>query len=90
MNLNILLSKLKTGMFEIISLPLFFGTWVIYFFDSIDEEVVEISDNEMEVEDDDELALIPSSSRTGMPSTPSPIKALLVLFYFTSIIIFYT
>ena len=60
-----------------------------FFLDSIDEEVVEISDNEMEVEDDDELALIPSSSRTGMPSMPSPIKAVLVLFYFTSFIILY-
>lgn len=62
-----------------------------YFLDSVDkEEVIEISNNNMELEDDDELALIPHSSRTGPPSTPSPIKGLLVLFHFTIIIIFYT
>ena len=47
--------------------------------------MIEISDGE-----DDELALIPSSSGSGLPSgTPSPIKASLVLFHFT-FIIFYT
>ena len=48
-----------------------------YFLDSFDkEEAIEISGNEMEVEDDD-LAPIPCSSKTGMPSTsiPSPTKA---------------
>lgn len=58
----------------------------IYFLDSFDkEEAIEISDNEWEVEVDG-LAPIPRSSRTGMPSIPSPSKALLVLLSFTIII----
>ena len=39
-------------------------------------------------DEDDELALNPSSSGTRVPSTP-PVKTSLVLFHFT-IIIFYT
>ena len=48
----------------------------------------EISDNEMEDEDDDELALTPHSRRTGPPSTPSPLKASFVLYIY--IFSFYT
>lgn len=40
-------------------------------------------------DEDDELALNPSSSGTRVPSTPSPVKTSLVLFHFT-INIFYT
>ena len=45
-------------------------------------EGLEIGDNEREGEDEDEIALTsPRSSRTGPPSTPSPVKALFVLFH---------
>lgn len=40
----------------------------------------EIGDNEMEGEDDDELALNPRLRQTAPPSTPSPLKSLYVLF----------
>ncbi|KAF8148178.1 hypothetical protein B0H34DRAFT_803023 [Crassisporium funariophilum] len=44
--------------------------------DSIDEQdVIEISDDETEGEDDDELALAPRLFKTGPPSTPSPVKS---------------
>jgi hypothetical protein len=70
--------------------PYFSVLMYLYFLDRVDkEEAIEISDIETEVKYD-ELALIPSSSGTGLPSTPSPIKALLVLFHFVILIIFYT
>lgn len=48
-----------------------------FFLDSVDkEEAVEICDNEGEL-DNDELALIPSPRKKGLPSGP-PIKASLV------------
>jgi hypothetical protein len=62
------------------SCSIFYTYMFFCFLDRIDEEeVFAISDNEME-EDDDELALTPSSHITGPPSTPSPVKALFVLF----------
>ena len=89
MNLNISPSMQKTGMFNLLSLALFFGTYVFIFLDSIDEkEVIEISDDEMEGEDDDELAPTPRSHRTGPPSTPSPVKASFVLFHLPIYIFF--
>jgi len=68
-----------------------------HFLNSIDEdEVIEISNNEIESEDNDELAITPphsprSRGRIGLPSTPSPIKSSFVLFYLAIFIfIFYT
>jgi hypothetical protein len=39
--------------------------------------VIEIGDNKID-DDEDELALIPHSSRIGLPSTSSPVKALVL------------
>ena len=53
----------------------------IFIFNSIDEQdVIEISDNETEGEDGDELALAPHSYKAGPPSTPSPVKSSFVIF----------
>ena len=58
--------------------------------------MIEISDNEMEGEHNDELAITPPHSsrlrRIGPPSTPSPVKSSFVLFYlaFFLFLFFYT
>jgi len=86
MNLHISLSKQRTGIFQYYFLCHILWYLCCFIFVSVDEEeVIEISNNKMEGEHNDELAITPPHSscscRIGPPSTPSPVKSLFVLFY---------